>query len=125
MKKTLIISGIALAAVASILLLALFVIHYVVPIFDMVLSQQNESETLLIESESPDGSYRISAYRTEPGATVDFSVKVYLFSEDGKKLIYNAYHESKAEIGWTDDSTVMINGKTLDLSRGETYDWRK
>ena len=42
-----------------------------------------------------------------------------------KEIIYNAYHESEAKIDWVDNTTVSINGKTLDMSSGETYDWRK
>ena len=33
-------------------------------------------EILLMESMSPAGEYKLEAYRTEPGATVDYSIKV-------------------------------------------------
>lgn len=42
-----------------------------------------------------------------------------------KEIIYNAYHKSEAKIDWVDNTTVSNNGKTLDISSGETYDWRK
>ena len=61
----------------------------------------------------------------EPGATVDYSVRVYMINGNQKEIIYNAYHESEAKIDWVDNTTVSINGKTLDMSSGETYDWRK
>ena len=75
-------------------------------------------------SQSPDGKYNLEAYRTEPGATVDFSVRVYLTTDDRKSIIYDAYHEYEAKIVWIDNTTVSINGKTLDISQGEKYDWR-
>lgn len=88
-------------------------------------SQEYNQETLLLSSQSPDEKYNLYAYKTNPHATVDFSIKVYLIKSGKKKLIYNAYHEYDAEIIWIDNETVSINGKTLDLSQGEKYDWRK
>lgn len=41
-----------------------------------------------------------------------------------KELVYDAYHEYDAVIIWKDNVTVSINGKVLDLSKGETYNWR-
>lgn len=86
---------------------------------------KNAEDTLLLESRSPDGRYVLYAYRTEPGATVDFSVRVYLSCGDRKTLVYDAYHEREVEILWLDDDRVSINNKVLDLSLGETYDWRR
>ena len=60
-----------------------------------------------------------------PVLTVDYSVRVYMINGNQKEIIYNAYHESEAKIDWVDNTTVSINGKTLDMSSGETYDWRK
>ncbi len=94
-----------------------------VPSIKLGLTQNNLEESLLLSSESPNGQYTIEAYRTEPGATVDFSIKVYLI-ENEKVLIYNAYHEYEAEILWITNSKVSINGKILDLTKKEKYDWR-
>ncbi|MBC8533616.1 DUF5412 family protein [Yeguia hominis] len=85
----------------------------------------NVEETLLEVSTSPNGMYTLEIYRTEPDATVDFSIKAYLINGTSKKLIYNCYHESKAEIEWMNDDVVVINNKKLDLSKDEKYDWRK
>ena len=52
-------------------------------------------------------------------------ISVYMINGNQKEIIYNAYHESEAKIDWVDNTTVSINGKTLDMSSGETYDWRK
>lgn len=43
---------------------------------------------------------------------------------DRKTIIYDAYHEYEAKIVWIDNTTVSINGITLDISQGEKYDWR-
>lgn len=96
-----------------------------IAIYFIASSQSNAPETFLTRSESPDQTYVLEAYVTEPGATVDFSVKVYLVTDGQKSLIYDAYHEQQATIDWTDDCNVVINGHALDLSAGETYDWRK
>lgn len=87
-------------------------------------SQNNAQETLIESSLSPDGKYALEAYKTEPGATVDFSIKVYIKTDGNKELIYNAYHEYKVEIKWISNSQVSINGKILDLSKKETYNWQ-
>ena len=85
----------------------------------------NVPERFLQSSSSPSGKYTLEAYRAEPGATVDFSIKVYLLEPDGKKLIYDAYHEREVEIYWLNESTVSINGRSIDLELGESYDWRR
>ncbi len=94
-------------------------------IWQIAQSQGSAPETLLLRSQSADGVYALEAYRTEPGATVDFSVKVYLVEGETRKEIYNAYHEREADIVWDGPDMVTINGKTLDLAAGETYDWRR
>lgn len=81
-------------------------------------------ETLICSSTSPTGNYLLEAYRTEPGATVDFSIRVYIVRDKIKTLIYDAYHESDATIVWLSEHIVSINGKSLDLSKAEEYNWR-
>ena len=107
------------------LVLAILVCVYLVFAIGLGASQTNNKETLLLSSTSPDGEYTVEAYRTEPGATVDFSVKVYLITLREKVLIYNAYHEYSAEIMWVDNETISINGKVLNLSQNDKYDWRQ
>lgn len=116
-KGITVIVGAALALVA--------ILFWVVPVLRIGLSQSNGAETFLASSVSPTEKYELTAYKTEPGATVDFSVKVYLIEDQKKSLIYNAYHEYEATITWKSDDEVMINGKTLNLARGDTYDWRQ
>lgn len=82
-------------------------------------------EDLLLTTTSPNNTYTVEAYKANGGATVDFSIKVYLIDNKNKLLIYNKYHDYDADIKWIDNDIISINGITLDLSKGETYDWRK
>ena len=84
------------------------------------------SRELILESVSTNGKYKLSAYRINAGATVDWSVEVYL-EKNGKDkiLVYNAYHESEADIMWISNNKVSINGIKLNLDKGETFDWRR
>ena len=91
----------------------------------LIENQKATNETFLETSVSPDGNYKLEAYRTEPGATVDFSIKVYSVKGSEKRQIYNCYHESTVSIHWIDNDTVKINNICLDLSENETYDWRR
>lgn len=124
MKRIIVIILSTMACVVLMVLLALFIRIYIIPALNIGNSQTNNPETFLIASQSPDGKYNLEAYRTEPGATVDFSIRVYLITNDKKCLIYDAYHEYEAKIVWIDNTTVSINGKTLDISQGEKYNWR-
>ena len=74
-------------------------------------------------STSPDGRYKIKAFRTSGGATVDFGVYCDL-SIDGKtyEKIYTDYHVKDANIEWIDNDTVSINSHIIDLPDGR-YDW--
>lgn len=121
MKRAIVI----ISAIVLIVLLVLLLRVYILPILRISNSQTNDKETLLMVSQSPDGKYSLEAYRTEPGATVDFSIRVYVVNDNKKSIIYDAYHEHEAEIIWVDNTTVSINGKTLDMSQGDKYDWRK
>lgn len=125
MKKTVITIISIILGIALVFSLAMLIRNYIVPVLTIANSQKNVQETFLRSSESPDGKFNLEAYRTEPGATVDYSVRVYMINGNQKEIIYNAYHESEAKIDWVDNTTVSINGKTLDMSSGETYDWRK
>lgn len=70
-----------------------------------------KSYELINQSVSLDGKYTVSAYRVNAGATVDYSVEVYLMNDDKKeKKIYVAYHEREAEISWYDNKNICING---------------
>lgn len=80
-----------LLSVALALVIGAVMFFRIIPTISLVFSQRNSEETLLVTSVSPEGTYELEAYKTQPGATVDFSIKVYDVSQD-KRLIYNAYH---------------------------------
>lgn len=122
MKRKIII---VLISLVSLFIFLLIFALWFKPVLELGTSQRNSNETYLFSSVSPERDYTLVAYKTEPGATVDFSIKVYIVDKNDKKLIYNAYHEYQAEIIWINKNTASINGRTLDLSKGETYDWRK
>lgn len=81
---------------------------------------------IITSSDSPDGSYRVSAYLCNGGATVDYAVRgeVTSLSTGEHRNIYWEYHCETADIMWIDDNTVKINGRQLDV-RTESYDFRQ
>lgn len=123
MKKKLLVI-ISISGLIVVLLISILIAIWFGTVLKLGVSQRNTQETFITSSISPDGEYTLEAYKTEPGATVDFSIKVYIKTDSNKELIYNAYHEYNVKILWISNSKVSINGKTLDLSKNETFDWR-
>ena len=81
----------------------------------------------LIEETSPNGKYTLKAYVTNGGATTSYSVRgelVFNDKDNKTKNIYWNYREESANISWTDNNTVIINGHTLDVTR-EKFDFRR
>lgn len=80
----------------------------------------------LTEETSPDGTYTLKAYLTNGGATTSYSIRGELVfnNRNGKtKNIYWNYREETANIEWTDNDTVVINGHTLNVPK-EKFDFR-
>jgi len=80
----------------------------------------------LTEETSPNGKYTIKAYINNGGATVSFAIRGELvFNEKSNKTknIYWNYREETANITWTDNDTVVINGHSLDVPKGK-FDFR-
>ena len=75
---------------------------------------------------SPQNTYTLNIYLCGGHATVDFSIRGELVNnKDGSiSNIYWNYHEQEADVEWIDDSTVIINGRELDV-RQDIYDYRK
>lgn len=72
----------------------------------------------LTEETSPNGNYTLKAYVTDGGATTSYSVRdelVFNEKDNKTKNIYWNYREDTANIFWTDNNTVIINGHTLDV----------
>ncbi|MGN7477022.1 DUF5412 domain-containing protein [Solibacillus silvestris] len=79
----------------------------------------------LTEEISPDGTYTLRAYVSSTGLSADAVRGELVFNKrNGKtKNIYWNYRESSANIEWLDNSTVMINGHTLDVLN-DKFDFR-
>lgn len=80
----------------------------------------------LTEETSPDGKYTLKAYVTNGGATTSYSIRGELVSNERNnktKNIYWNYREVSADITWTDDDTVVVNGHILDVPH-EKFDFR-
>jgi hypothetical protein len=80
----------------------------------------------LTEEISPSGTYTLKAYVTNGGATVSYAVRgelVFNEKEGKSETIYWNYREETADIIWTDDDTVIINGQKLDVP-GDIFDYR-
>ena len=92
MKKTVITIISIILGIALVFSLAMLIRNYIVPVLTIANSQKNVQETFLCSSESPDGKFNLEAYRTEPGATVDYSVRVYMINGNQKEIIYTSIY---------------------------------
>ncbi|MFD2216392.1 DUF5412 domain-containing protein [Metabacillus endolithicus] len=80
----------------------------------------------LSKKTSPDGKYTLNAYVVNGGATTSYAVRGELvFNEKNNKTknIYWNDREEIANITWTDNDTVMINGQALDVPH-QKFDFR-
>ncbi|WP_409969109.1 DUF5412 domain-containing protein [Bengtsoniella intestinalis] len=87
--------------------------------------QNIEGQEILGVSESLDGTYSLSMYLNNGGATTSYAVLGTLKNnETGKeKNIYWQYKCEQATVEWIDDTTVEINGIVLDITT-DVYDYR-
>lgn len=80
----------------------------------------------LTEEISPDGKYTLKAYVTNGGATMSYAIRgelVFNQRNNKTKNIYWNYREESANITWTDNDTVVINGHSLDVPK-DKFDFR-
>lgn len=80
----------------------------------------------LTEEVSPDGKYTLKAYVANGGATTSYTIRgelVYNQKKNKTKNIYWNNEEDSAEITWTDDNTVVINGQSLNVQK-DRFDFR-
>ena len=116
----------AITIILSIIIVSVVVLVSIVYYFFFDISHI-QGEKLISKSVSPNNTYTVEAYLNNGGATTDFAVLCKLHYNDGSRKdrnIYWDYHCSDAEIEWTDDDTVVINGKTIDDVTKDKYDWR-
>lgn len=88
--------------------------------------QRISGQEYLSQSTSPDGTYTVTAYLNNGGATTDFAVLGRLKNNrTGKERnIYWQYHCSKAEMQWINNETIRVNDKELNVIN-EIYDYRR
>lgn len=88
--------------------------------------QRIDGQEYLTELSSPDGTYTVTAYLNNGGATTGYAVLGTLENnENGKvKNIYWQYRCEKAEMEWLNDETIKINGIVLKV-KNEIYDYRR
>ena len=117
MKKTLSRTGLILLLVISILGYGIYWAFYDV--------QRIEGHEVIQEVSSPNGTYTITGYLNNGGATTDYAVlcSVKTSGQNKEKNIYWKYHCDEANIAWVDEYTVQINGVALNIKK-DTYDYR-
>lgn len=88
--------------------------------------QRIKGQEYLSESTSPNGTYTVTAYLNNGGATTSYAVLGRLKNnKKGKtKNIYWQYRCEKAEMEWLNDEKIKINGVELNI-KDEVYDYRR
>lgn len=88
--------------------------------------QRIKGQEYLNESTSPDGTYTVTAYLNNGGATTDYAVLGRLKNNKTGKMknIYWQYHCEKAEMEWVNAETIKINGKDINV-KNQIYDYRR
>lgn len=88
--------------------------------------QRINGQEYLDESTSPNGTYTVTTYLNNGGATTSYAVLGTLKNnKNGKsKNIYWQYRCEKAEMEWLNDETIKINGIELNV-KSEIYDYRR
>lgn len=118
MKKRLITIFSTIAGIAGILAYAISWAF-----FDI---QRINGDEYLTELSSPNGTYTVTAYLNNGGATTSYAVLGTLENnEDGQiKNIYWQDRCEEAEMEWLNEDTIVINGIKLNVNN-EIYDYRR
>jgi hypothetical protein len=88
--------------------------------------QRINGQEYLDKSISPNGTYTVTTYLNNGGATTDYVVLGTLKNNiNGKiKNIYWQYRCEESEMEWLNDETIKINGIELNV-KSEIYDYRR
>ncbi len=88
--------------------------------------QRINGQEYLAESTSPNGTYTVTAYLNNGGATTSYAVLGTLKNnKNGRtKNIYWQYRCEKAELEWLNDEVIRINDIELNV-KNEIYDYRQ
>lgn len=117
MKRNFAITGLILLFVISVFGYGIYWAFYDI--------QRIEGQEVIHEVTSPNGTYTVTAYLNDGGATAGYAVlcSIKTSGRNNEKNIYWQYHCENANIVWVDDQTVQINGVQLNVTR-DTYDYR-
>lgn len=88
--------------------------------------QRINGQKYLDESTSPNGTYTVTAYLNDGGATTGFAVLGTLKNNKSGKIknIYWQYRCGKADMEWLNNERIKINGVELNV-KNEIYDYRR
>lgn len=88
--------------------------------------QRINGEEYLSESTSPSGTYTVTAYLNNGGATTSYAVLGTLKNNKNDKIknIYWQYRCEDAEMEWLNDEIIKINDIELNV-KNEIYDYRQ
>lgn len=79
----------------------------------------------MFSSTSPEKGYEIQVYLSEKSLSDDaIRCEVKNRATGKTRNIYWEYRNSDAEVEWIDETTAIINGRTLNILT-DSYDWRK
>lgn len=82
----------------------------------------------LIDSyDSPHGKYQLCLYLNDEGATGGYALLGVIYMPDDDSYARNIYWQDdcdSAEVEWTSESSVVINGIEIDDVQKDTYDFR-
>jgi len=108
---------------------SLFVLMLIVgfTIYRVFYSLQSVPQGELIKSiQSPDESYVFNTYIHHGDSLSADSVRGELvdLKKQKKKTIYWNYPDEDPYVKWLNNSEILIGNQTLNILKGQTYDWR-
>lgn len=115
-----------LLIIASLFICFIVVSNGIILPIIMILFDDNTCVLENLENvKSPNNEYKIITYKENCHATVDYTVKAKLCTNDNEcKDIYTCYQEKDSYVYWIDNETVSINNKILNIKK-DIYNWKK
>ena len=108
--------------VCSFLLTGLFALFLLLQLIVIMIG----GSTHVLTTKSPDLHYEIDFYYFDAGAMGSFGIRGELVGPLGfKKHIYYERHATEVEVEWIDHETVVINGQSLNLKKGDYFGYTK